>query len=78
MNDTQRRVEAVLARIAASCAADEDAASMYSEALESVLDMLADEDAFGTERQNDPRGDGRNGEWSMNYVEGVDESETEA
>lgn len=30
------------------------------------------EDAFGTEGQCDPRGDFRDGEWSMKRVQGVD------
>ena len=29
--------------------------------------------SIGTEGQNDPRGDMRNGEWSMDRVEGIDE-----
>ena len=30
-------------------------------------------DAFGTEGQNDPRGDQREGDFSMYYVEGLDD-----
>lgn len=36
-----------------------------AEVLEAFLDSLAEQDAFGTERQCDPRGDFRNGEWSL-------------
>lgn len=37
--------------------------------LDSALDELASNDAFGSEQQCDPRGDFRNGDWSMWDVE---------
>lgn len=40
--------------------------------LDSMLDDIASEDGFGTEQQCDPRGDFRNGQWSMWNVEGND------
>lgn len=40
--------------------------------LELFLNDLAEQDAFGTEQQSDPRGDFRNGHWSMQKVEGLD------
>jgi len=38
-----------------------------------MLNTLQSEDAFGTEGQNDPRGDFRESNWSMEYVQGIDE-----
>lgn len=69
----QERVAQVLARMSAMAMADEDDAAMFSELLENSLGELNGEDAFGTEGQNDPRGDFRNGSWSMRCVEGVDD-----
>lgn len=40
--------------------------------LDDGLDDLMSDDFFGTEGQSDPRGDARNGEWSMWRVEGID------
>jgi hypothetical protein len=72
MANTEVRVLTVLNRIAAQVSADEDYAEMYAEMLDSLLGEAHGNDAFGTEGQSDPRGDFRNGEWSMNRVEGVD------
>ena len=41
----------------------------YAEVLDSILDNVASQDAFGTEQQCDPRGDFRNHQWSMWNVE---------
>ncbi len=41
----------------------------YAEVLDSILDKIASQDAFGTEQQCDPRGDFRNHQWSMWNVE---------
>lgn len=40
--------------------------------LDRCLDDLASQDAFGTEQQCDPRGDFRNGDFSMWNVEDID------
>lgn len=69
---TQERVAKVLERIAQMAAADGDDAQMFSDALDIMLDELHCMDAFGTEGQCDPRGDFRNGTWSMCDVEGID------
>lgn len=69
----QQRVAKVLERMSAMAMADEDDAEMFTELLENSLSELNGEDAFGTEGQNDPRGDYRNGSWSMTHVEGVDD-----
>jgi len=44
----------------------------FSDILEEGLDTLLENDYFGTEGQCDPRGDHRDGDYSMEYVEGVD------
>lgn len=40
---------------------------LFAENMDEILDDLGD--AFGTERQCDPRGDFRNGEWNMWEIE---------
>lgn len=69
---TQERVAKVLERMQAMAAASEEDAAMFSEMLEAALNDISYDDGFGTEAQNDPRGDGRDGEWSMDWVAGVD------
>lgn len=44
----------------------------YGAAFEQMLSDLNGNDFFGTEGQNDPRGDFRDGEWSMDRVQGID------
>ena len=73
MTKTQQRLAVVLDRIKAMSATSEDDAEMFSGCLNEMLDDLQDADAFGTEGQYDPRGDQRDGWWSMHRVEGVDE-----
>lgn len=51
---------------------DGDEISQWSSDFEDFLNELASDDAFGTEGSTDPRGDFRNGEWSMFNVEGLD------
>jgi hypothetical protein len=69
----QQRVLHVLNRMAALAGSDNGYALMFSDILEDGLNDLVQEDAFGTEGQNDPRGDGRDGNWSMWCVQGVDD-----
>lgn len=73
MNQTQKRVTQVLQNMIERTQQDEDDAEMYSNVLEDVLNNIQGDDGFGTESQCDPRGDGRDGEWSMDYVQGVDD-----
>lgn len=70
----QRRVTTVLERMLAMVREDSDYATMFAQMLEGGLESLAQDDAFGTERQCDPRGDGRDAGlyWSMARVQGVD------
>lgn len=71
IQDVKGRVALVLQRMI-ELSNDELYAETFSEILEESLTVLADQDCFGTERQFDPRGDGRDGEWSMNRVQGID------
>lgn len=73
MTDTQKRVLLVLDRIKQSVQDDDDNAFVYSNVLDDVLDEGLEHDFFGTEGQCDPRGDRRNGDWSMTRVEGIDD-----
>lgn len=68
----QRRVAAVLERMLAMARGNEDDAKMFAESLEVMLTDIHAGDGFGTEGQCDPRGDFREGRWSMARVEGVD------
>jgi len=72
MNNTQKRVALVLRRMADMAERDEEDASAFAEELESMLDAMHGNNFFGTEGQCDPRGDFRNGDWSMNRIEGLD------
>lgn len=72
MTRTQIRVALVLSRMMTQVLTNEDDAEMYAQDLQHMLSNLANEDAFGSEGQSDPRGDGRNGTFSMSYVEGID------
>ncbi len=72
MNDTQKRVIKVLDRIMWATGKDEDIAETYSDLLEEILARFVCEDTFGSEGENDPRGDQRDGDWSMKRVQGFD------
>ncbi len=71
MNKSQLRAITVLKRMIEMVESDEYL-YIFEEDLDDILDRHRERDAFGTEGQNDPRGDFRNGEWSMWNVEGVD------
>lgn len=68
----QIRVLKVLENIKQLVEEEEYYADAFSEYLDTMLDDMNGQDIFGTEGQQDPRGDMRNDSWSMNYVEGVD------
>ncbi len=72
MNKYQKRMDKVLDRLKKLNEEDEDFAYDFGDFLDNALESLAQNDYFGTECQNDPRGDGRDGEWSMSFVQGVD------
>lgn len=52
-------------------------ADEVAESLESFLEDIAMDDGFGTERQLDPRGDGRDVEYPSVFVEDESESQTQ-
>ena len=72
MNKTQERVTTVLTRLIALVKDDKDFADGLSDDLDYILNDIHGQDGFGTEAQCDPRGDFREGDWSMIHVEGVD------
>jgi len=72
MTKIQTRLSTVLGRLSSLCIEDEDFAECLSDEMENLLTDIHRQDGFGTEGQNDPRGDFRNGEFSMDRVEGVD------
>jgi len=67
----QKRVIKVLKRMIELSRLEENYAEIFSEKLEPVLETLHHDDVFGIEGQLDPRGDQRNGRWSMYRVEGI-------
>lgn len=75
MNVEQKRVVKVLGNMVQLVKNDEYYAEMFTDFLDSELEQLRDEDAFGTEGQSDPRGDGRDGDFYMGFVQGVDTEE---
>lgn len=72
MDKTQERVTTVLTRMLALVKEDEDFAEGMTDDLDDMLNNIQGMDGFGTEAQCDPRGDFREGDWSMDCVEGVD------
>ena len=72
LNDIQVRVVTVLHRLTNMVSANEDDAEVILDTFDDYLDSLAQEDFFGTEQQNDPRGDFRDGRWFMSQVQGID------
>lgn len=75
MNKQQKRNQLVLQRLIGMSNEDEDGALCIATELEFMLDELASEDFFGTERQSDPRGDQRDYKtvYTMFHVDGIDE-----
>ena len=67
-----KRVCLVLDRLQQLCREDDDVCGHVAESLDAFLDELRCADLFGTEGQNDPRGDMRDNEWNMECVKGVD------
>lgn len=66
------RLSLVLMRLVAECARDEDMLGVVMQEIDFLLDALGGDDSFGTERQLDPRGDFRVGDWDMSHVQGID------
>lgn len=68
----QQRVSKVLQRLLIETHEDKHLAEKLVSGLETMLNQIHDDDGFGTEGQSDPRGDFRDGDWSMTKVQGVD------
>lgn len=68
----QTRVRLVLERILSMVKASADNADMFSAEFDIMLDYLHNEDVFGDQGENDPRGNMTQGKWSMAHVQGVD------
>lgn len=74
LTEQQDRVITVLQRMIDLVSNDEDYAEMMIDPIDDLLEEIAMNDGFGTERQMDPRGDGRDSdEWSMYHIQGYDE-----
>lgn len=69
MKKLQTNCITVLNRLAKMCEEDEDFAQSLAGDLDTLLNDIHSQDGFGTEGQSDPRGDFRNGRWSMNKIE---------
>lgn len=65
----QANICVVLHRLENLVKNDEDFAEVFSSDLENLLNDIHSQDGFGTEGQNDPRGDFRNGKWTMDNIE---------
>jgi hypothetical protein len=69
MKKIQNNCVTVLKRLAKMCEEDESFADAFVDDLDSLLNEIHSQDGFGTEGQSDPRGDFRNGRWSMKKIE---------
>lgn len=69
--NVQLAVVKVLERMIAMAQKNENDAEMLADELETMLTGIHGNDGFGTEGQCDPRGDFRDGFWSMYDVQGV-------
>ena len=74
MNKQQKRNQLVLERLIEMYNADKNDGDTIGDALEFMLDDLAENDFFGTEGQSDLRGDQRDNKtvYTMWYVDWVD------
>lgn len=69
MKKLQTNCVTVLNRLAKMCEEDEDFAEALASDLDTMLNAIQSQDGFGTEAQSDPRGDFRNGHWTMKKIE---------
>lgn len=70
---TRERILTVLENMAEEVrTCDKENLAFWKEQLQGMLDDAQIEDFFGTEAQHDPRGDFREGNWSMDRVQGID------
>lgn len=66
---TTQNLEIVFERILKLIKDDEEYRDMFMDAMDMMLSELVEEDGFGTEGQDDPRGDMRNGKFTMYAIE---------
>ena len=71
MNCTQRSVALVLVRMIDMCIEDAEYADLFFDKLEQMLSGMLGMDMFGTEGQDDPRGDQRDGHFDMSDIQGL-------
>lgn len=68
--DDKARILLILDRIKKNITeSDDELFEGWCENLENMLNNIHCQDGFGTEGQDDPRGDFRNGQWSMWQIE---------
>jgi hypothetical protein len=65
----QKNVATVLVRMIDYSDEYEDFAEFLTDRLDSILDEYHSMDGFGTEGDSDPRGDFRDGKWTMKKVQ---------
>lgn len=75
MKKLQTNCVTVLNRLAKMCEEDADFAEALANDLDTMLDEIQSQDGFGTEAQSDPRGDFRNGRWTVKKIEQVSAGE---
>jgi hypothetical protein len=71
--DEMSRLNVVLNRATALAQEDDNFRQHFFDHLNILFDNLFEDDILGTEGQNDPRGDQRDGEFTMTNIQGYDE-----
>lgn len=66
---SQANVCVVLQRLSNLIKSDEKFAELFAQDLEDILNLINAQGAFGKYGEKDPRGDYRNGKWSMDIIE---------
>jgi hypothetical protein len=69
MKTLKKNLITVLNRISNDVSiSDDETVELWASAFDEMLDNLKDNDFFGTEGQNDPRGDNRNAKWTIKNI----------
>lgn len=71
--NTQTRVTTVLQRMSEMVSKDARYADIFAGELNTMLENIKQQDGFGEQAEYDPRGDGREGTFSLDYVAGIDD-----
>lgn len=69
MTQLQYNLNKILEKLLFNVASDEDFAEDFAPQIEHLLNDMHNQGNFGTEGQFDPRGDFRNGEWSVYNIQ---------